>query len=232
MGKYGGRRGASSRSERVIDAAPAAEVMQSLGRLLEIAERPVQGPSPSFEKPHLVLAFITIGESGIIGRQALAARSGLKEGPVRTVLKKLREDGYVMSNASGCYLTDAGKRVYESLRSRLSPFAPLGSSKLTLGAYQVGIVARGGGRAVQSGLEQRDSVIRLNALGATTFVIKDGRFTVPGESSDPEKEFPSRVWVALREMLGPKNGDAVVVCGARDETTAKLGALAAALTLL
>ena len=60
--------------------------MQSLGRLLAMAERPVQGPSPSFEKPHLVLAFITIGESGIIGRQALAAKSGLKEGPVRTVL--------------------------------------------------------------------------------------------------------------------------------------------------
>jgi uncharacterized protein DUF4443 len=206
--------------------------MQSLSRLLEIAERPVQGPSPSFEKPHLVLAFITIGESGIIGRQALAVRSGLKEGPVRTVLKKLREDGYAKTNASGCYLTDPGKRVYKSLRSRLSPFALLEGSKLTIGAYQVGIVARDGARAVQSGLEQRDSVIRLNALGATTFVIKGGKFVVPGGSSDPEKEFPSRDWSTLRERLDPKNGDAVVVCGAKDETTAKLGALSAALTLL
>lgn len=206
--------------------------MQSLSRLLEIAERPVQGPSPSFEKPHLVLAFITIGESGIIGRQALAARSGLKEGPVRTVLKKLREDGYAKTNASGCYLTDAGKRVYETLRSRLSPFALLESSRLTIGAFQVAVLVRGGGRAVQRGLEQRDSVIRLKALGATTFVIKEGKFTVPGSSSDSEKEFPSRVWSALREGLGPKNGDAVVVCGAKDETTAKLGALSAALTLI
>jgi len=206
--------------------------MQSLSRLLEIAERPVQGPSPSFEKPHLVLAFMTIGESGIIGRQALAARSGLKEGPVRTVLKKLREDGYAKTNASGCYLTRAGERVYESLRSRLSPFAPLRGSNLTIGGYQVGIAVRGGGGAVQSGLEQRDSVIRLNALGATTFVIKDGRFTIPGGSFDPEREFPSKVWATLREGLEPKNGDAVVICGARDETTAKLGALSAALTLL
>jgi len=219
-------------AERVIDAASTAEVMQSLNRLLEIADRPTQGPSPTFEKPHLVLAFMTIGESGIIGRQALAAKSGLKEGPVRTVLKKLREDGYVRSNASGCYLTDAGRQVYESLRSRLSPFASLQGSKLTIGAHQVGVVVRGGGRAVQSGLEQRDSVIKLNALGATTFVIKDGRFSVPGGSSDPEKEFPSKVWSALKDSLGPKNGDAVVVCGADDETTAKVGALSAALTLL
>jgi hypothetical protein len=206
--------------------------MQSLSRLLEIAERPVQGPSPSFEKAHLVLAFITIGESGIIGRQALAVRSGLKEGPVRTVLKKLREDGYAKTNASGCYLTEAGKRVYETLRSRLSPFSPLESSKLTIGAFQVGILVRGGGHAVQSGLEQRDSVIRLKALGATTFVIKDGKFTVPGGSSDSEKEFPSKVWSALRERLAPRSGDAVVVCGAKDETTARLGALSAALTLI
>jgi len=206
--------------------------MPSLGRLLEIAERPVQGPSPSFEKPHLVLAFMTIGESGIIGRQALAVRSGLKEGPVRTVLKKLREDGYAKTNASGCYLTEAGKRVYETLRARLSPFALLDGSKLTIGAFQVGILVRGGGRAVQSGLEQRDSAVRLKALGATTFVIKDGKFTVPGGSSDSEIEFPSKVWSALRERLGPKNGDAVVVCGAKDETKAKLGALSAALTLI
>lgn len=206
--------------------------MQSLGRLLEIAAKPVQGPAPSFGKPHLVLAFMTIGESGVIGRQALAARCGLKEGPVRTVLKKLREDGYAKSNASGCYLTDAGKRVYESLLSRLSQFAPLEGSKLAIGAYQVGIVVRSGGRAVQSGLEQRDSVIGLNALGATTFVIKDEKFTVPGDASDPENEFPSKVWSVLRARLDPKDGDAVVVCGAEDETTAKLGALSAALTLL
>jgi hypothetical protein len=205
--------------------------MPSLSGLLEIAERPVQGPSPSFEKPHLVLVFITIGESGVIGRQALAARSGLREGPVRTVLKKLREDGYANTNASGCYLTDAGKRVFESLRSRLSPFVSLEGSSLTLGALQVCVVVKGGARSVQSGLEQRDSAIRLDALGATTFVIKGGKFIVPGGSLDSETEFPSKVWSSLRS-LGPKNGDAVVVCGARDEKTAKLGALAAALTLL
>lgn len=206
--------------------------MQSLNKLLETAERPVQGPSPSFEKSHLILAFITIGDSGLIGRQALALRSGLKEGPTRTVLKKLREDGYADANASGCYLTGSGKRIYGFLRARLSSFVPLASSKLTIGAHQVGIAVRGGGRGVQSGLEQRDSAIRLNAAGATTFVIKEGKFSIPGGSMDSERDFPSKVWQDLREALEPKEGDAVVVCGARDETTAKLGALSAALGLL
>lgn len=206
--------------------------MQSLGELLQMAERPVQGPSPSFGKSHLVLAFITIADSGTIGRQALAALTGLKEGSVRTVIKRLREDGYVEANASGCYLSTPGKHVYQSLHARLSSFAPLEGSTLTLGKRQVGMAVRGGGRGVQSGLEQRDSAIRLSASGATTFVIREGRFAVPGGSPDSEKEFPSDVWDALRERLKPKNGDAVIVCGADDETTAKLGALAAALTLL
>lgn len=206
--------------------------MQSLTGLLKIAERPVQGPAPSFEKSHFVLAFITIGESGVIGRQALAAKAGLKEGPVRTVLKKLRDDGYTDANASGCYLTRPGKRVFESLRSRLSPFVALEGSKLTIGDCQVAVAVRGGGHSVQSGLEQRDSAVRLNAAGATTFVIRDGRFTIPGGSEDSEKDFPSKAWGALKEALEPKNGDAVVVCGARDEATARLGALSAALTLV
>jgi len=206
--------------------------MQSVNDLLQIAERPVQGPSPSFEKPHLVLAFIIIGESGIIGRQALAARSGLTEGPVRTILRKLREDGYADANPSGCYLTKAGRHVYQSFMDRLTSFVPIEGSNLTMGAAQVALGVRGGGKAVKTGLEQRDSAITLRARGATTFVAKDGRFTIPGGSNDCEKDFPSRAWPTLRAKLRPKNGDAMIVCGAGDEITAKLGALSAALTLL
>jgi len=205
--------------------------LQTVSDLLQIAERPIQGPSPSFQKPHLVLAFITIGDSGIIGRQTLAVRSGLTEGPIRTILKKLREEGYAEANASGCYLTTAGKRVYGSLRSRLTEFLPIEGSELTVGDFQLGLVVRGGGKAVKTGLEQRDSAIQLRAAGATTFVFKDGKFAVPGGSDDCEREFPSKAWAVLKKKFKPRNGDAVIVSGAEDETTAKLGALSAALTL-
>ena len=85
---------------------------------------------------------------------------------------------------------------------------------------------------MRSGIEQRDSAIRLNAAGATTYVIRAGKIAIPGGSTDCEKDFPSRVWSTLRAELRPKDGDAVIVCGARDETTAKLGALSAAVALL
>ena len=105
-------------------------------------------------------------------------------------------------------------------------------SRLTMGAAQVAISIRGGGDAVKSGIEQRDSAIGIGAAGATTYVVRGSRFTMPGGSDDCEKDFPSGSWKALRERLRPKDGDAVILCGSDKEETARLGALSAALTLL
>ncbi|HEV2139477.1 MAG TPA: DUF4443 domain-containing protein [Nitrososphaerales archaeon] len=206
--------------------------MPSLSSLLQISERPIQGPPASFERAHLLLAFITIGESGVIGRQSLAVRSGLGLGAVRTVIKKLREDGYAGTTASGCYLTAAGKRVYRSTQEKFSPIVLLDGSNLTVGDSQVGMAVRGVARNLKAGLEQRDAAVKVGGTGASTYVMKSGKFAIPGGSSDCEKDFPSKVWSSLRDQFSPKNGDAVILCGARDETTAKLGALSAALTLV
>jgi hypothetical protein len=199
---------------------------------LQIPERKPQGPSPTFERAHLLLAFLTIGESGAIGRNSLAARAGLGEGAVRTVLKRLREEGLADADASGCHLTREGQEVYSSLTRKLTPIATIKGSRLTMGVAQVAVSVRVGGSAVGSGIKQRDSAISVGAEGATTYVIRGKRFTIPGGSNDCEKEFPSRTWTVLRKHLKPRDGDAVILCGSDKEETAKLGALSAALTLL
>ncbi len=191
-----------------------------------------QGPSPTFERAHLLLAFLTIGESGTIGRHSLAVRVGLGEGAVRTVLKRLREEGLADADASGCHLTRGGQNVYSSLIKKLSPLAAIEGSRLTMGAAQAAVSVRGGGDAVKSGIEQRDSAIGVGAAGATTYVLRGSRFTIPGGSDDCERDFPGRAWAALRKKLKPMNGDAVILCGSDREQTARLGALSAALSLL
>ena len=206
--------------------------LESLAKLLQISERKPQGPSPTFERAHLLLAFLTIGESGTIGRHSLAVRASLGEGAVRTVLKRLREEGFADADASGCHLTRGGQEAYSSLIKNLSPMAAIEGSRLTMGAAQVAVSVRGAGDAVKSGIEQRDSAIGLGAAGATTYVVRGSRFTIPGGSDDCEKDFPSRAWTALRKRLEPKDGDAVILCGSNKEETARLGALSAALTLL
>lgn len=206
--------------------------MSSLAALLELAIPEGRGPWPTFTRAHLLLAFLTIGERGTIGRQALAREAGLGEGAVRTVLKKLTEERYAESNASGCSLTTPGKAVYSRVRERLSPVVGLRGARLTVGSNQAAVKVKGGARGVQSGIQQRDSAIMLGAAGATTYVIRKGKFTVPGGSADCEKDFPSPAWKMLRNEISPQDGDAVVLCGAEDVMRAKLGALSAALTLL
>jgi len=85
---------------------------------------------------------------------------------------------------------------------------------------------------VRSGIEQRDSAIRVGAQGATTYAIVRGKFAIPGGSPDCEEDFPGAVWSDLRTELSPREGDALILCGAATGTLAKLGALSAALTLL
>ncbi len=206
--------------------------LASLSNLLGLAEGEVRGPSPSFNRAHVLFVFLTVGEAGSIGRQALARRVGLGEGAIRTVLGRLREEGYADAGTSGCFLTPTGVRTYESIRRRASSFLPLVSSRLTIGRFQTALVVRGRGHLVGNGIEQRDSAIRLGALGATTYVVKSGKFTIPGGSSDCERDFPAPEWRNLRRDLDPRNGDAVILCGARTESVATVGALGATLTLL
>ena len=192
----------------------------------------VSGPSTSFEQPHVLFIFLEIGGNPSIGRQALAKKAGLGEGATRTILKRLREKGYAETRASGCFLTVKGTKLFRTVKSKLSEFSGIPQSKLTIGESQAGLRVRGGAASVRKGIEQRDSAIRAGASGATTYVIRDGRFAIPGGSSDCEKDFPDKAWVSMTKDLDPKNGDAVIVCGATALTTAKIGALAAAITLI
>jgi hypothetical protein len=207
-------------------------VRSAISGLLEIAEVRVQGPSPSFHRAHFLLAFLSIGANGAIGRGALAKEAGLGEGAIRTVLKRMRESGYARVDASGCHLTASGIGAYGTLRRELSDPLHLEGSRLTVGRAQTALAIRGAGRLVRKGLEQRDSAVREGAAGATTYVLKGGKFAIPGSSSDCEADFPSPAWGILRSKLKPREGDAVVVCGSPDETTSTLGALSAALTLI
>lgn len=206
--------------------------LASVHELMDLVGSSAPGPVPSFTGPHILLAFLTIANSSYVGRKTLASKSGLGEGAVRTILRKLKDGGYVGIIRSGCYLTRSGKALAKSIYSDMSDVIPIPKSDLTMGDNQAALILRGAGKNVHSGIEQRDSAIRIGAAGATTYVMKSGRFTIPGGSSNCEKDYPSRVWSHLRGNLSPKNEDAVILCGATGDVSAKLGALAAAITLL
>lgn len=206
--------------------------MKGLSGLLKLVEKREQGPSPGFTREHTLLAFMSLDASKPTGRQALASESGLGEGSMRTILKKFRQAGLVDIDQSGVRLTVGGVRAHAAISKKLSIPVVLQGSSLTVGDCQACIVVRSSGGSISSGIQQRDASIRQGADGATSYSYRGDRFTLPGGSSDCEKDFPSETWTKIRSELRPSDGDAVIVCGARDETTARLGALSAALTLL
>jgi len=215
---------------RARDPGPCG--LASVRELLDLLGSDAPGPTPSFAGPHILLAFLTIASASYVGRKTLAAKSGLGEGAMRTILGRLKEGGYVDTIRAGCYLTRSGKALAKSIHSTMSDVVPIPKSDLTMGDNQAALILRGAGKNVHSGIEQRDSAIRIGAVGATTYFMKSGRFAIPGGSSNCEKDYPSQVWSYLKRDLRPKNDDAVILCGARDEVSAELGALAAAITLL
>ena len=189
------------------------------------------GPMPSYSSAHMLLVLLTIGEAGSVGRHALSGRVGLGEGAVRTVIKWLKAGGYISIDASGCRLTPKGKRAYSELKKLIPEITTLSRTDLTVGKVQAAVLVKRRSGKVRTGIEQRDSAIMNGAAGATTYVVRDSRFEVPGSSRDAEKDFPSKAWAELREGLRPEDRDVVIVCGAAERQVALLDAISAALTL-
>lgn len=204
----------------------------SIATLLGLADVGAPGPTPSFVGPHILFAFLNIANSSYIGRKPLAEKSGLGEGSMRSILRRLKKKGYVDVIRSGCFLTRSGQRLAASIGSTMSSVLSIPHSSLTMGACQAALALRGSSIKLRSGIEQRDSATRVGASGATTYLIASSRFTMSGGSSDCERDYPSPAWSVLKRELSLKDGDVVILCGGDTDVKARLGAIAAAVTLL
>ncbi|MDA4124953.1 MAG: MarR family winged helix-turn-helix transcriptional regulator [Thaumarchaeota archaeon] len=206
--------------------------MPALAEVLEMGSPRAPGPAPTYSPSHVLAVLMTIGDVGSIGRGALAKESGLGDGAVRTVIRRLGSGGYIVVRPVGCQLTGKGKVAYDELRKRIPKTIELTKTSLTLGDKQVALLIRGAGEGVKSGIEQRDASIKAGAVGASTYVIRGSKFQVPGSSLDCEADFPSDAWRKVRRELRPLNGDAIVICGSGERNTSLIGAISAAITLL
>jgi len=205
--------------------------MSAFASLLGLGRTRAPGPAPTYGPAHVLMALLMIGETGVLGRHALSNEVGLGEGAARTVIKRLRTDDYIKIEADGCKLTTKGKQAYNELKKLIPKILVLPRTPLTVGKVQVAVLVKKKSGKVRSGIEQRDSSIKAGASGATTYIVRDSKFEVPGASKDAEKDFPAEAWKKLRNGLEPENGDVVIVCGSDERNTSLIGAVGAALTL-
>lgn len=206
--------------------------MEWVKKVLKAIEgREAAGPAPLFSFLDALNVLEVVSREGPIGRQRLSTEVGLGEGSTRTILKRLKRLGLVESNKLGCRLTEEGERFLQSLKSKLGAPIPLQRSFLTVGESNFGILVKGVGDKVGSGIEQRDAAVRMGATGATTLIFKEGKLLMPPTNKPLEEDWPELA-ESIRRTFAPNENDVIIVCGAEDKAAAERGAMAAAWSLI
>jgi len=197
--------------------------------LRRMARERAAGPSPSFTDLHLAKAVEVIGEKPI-GRAGLSEKLQLGEGATRTLIDRLQTERLIKVSKVGCELTKNGLSILKDLQSRFPKKLKVPTSSITVGAHNLGILARNAASKVTNGIEQRDSAVRAGASGAVTLIFRQGRLFMPPPTRIEPKEWPE-IARRLLELFQPEENDVIIIGGADTEEKAEQGARAASWTL-
>lgn len=195
------------------------------------ARKIAPGPAPSFTQVHIMKALEVISNKKTIGRKNLARWLALGEGETRTLVRHLKIAKLIETSRSGIALLKFGKRVLSDLQSRIQGGIDIPQSTLTVGKFNIAVLVKNSSHKVSYGLEQRDTALRVGALGATTLVFSRNNLNMPGVSEDIFREIP-RIQDMLISKLNPGENDVIIIGSSDEKIFAELGAKAAALELL
>jgi len=218
------------RKKEKYNGRPAPSSPLTLEALRDVLSSEYKGPRAVFSEIHVLKAILAIGAAGAVGRGKLGSLVGLGQGEVRTLIKRLKENDLILIQPDGCRLSRKGEREFQRLREKIPWSSSVEARSLGIGVKCAAVLVRGAGRSVRKGIEQRDAAVRAGAIGAFTALFANGRFIIPGEGVDCEKDGPRGLWSAARAEV-PREGDVLIVVGADSDEAAELGTLAAALTL-
>ena len=132
---------------------------------------------------------------------------------------------------SGILLSKFGEKVFSDLRSRISEEIEIPKSPLTVESFNVAVLIRNAAGSVKYGVEQRDTAIKVGALGATTLIFSRNKLTMRGVSKDIFQNIQP-IHDTLISRLKPTENDVIIIGSANKKRAAEFGAKAAALELL
>lgn len=195
----------------------------------KLAQGKAPGPSPSYSVLHLLLAVELTSEKPI-GRSKLAEKLNVGEGTARTIVRRLKDAGLIVTSRSGCAMSDKGSRLWKECQLTFKK-TEIGENELTFSDHNFAILIRNCGYRVKTGMEQRDAAVMTGAKGATTMLFKKGELIFPSTKKQVSSDFP-RASSQVIKLLKPEEDDAIIIVSSDSLEKAKYGALAAAWTLL
>jgi len=201
--------------------------MGAFATLKRLSRSMASGSAPAYGEAHVLKAIEIIGSLAGIGRKMLSKELGLGEGTVRTLVKRLKDEGILESSRGGMFLTNLGEKLLSDLHESIRA-TELEETIITVGRFNYAVLVKGSASEIKSGVEQRDAALIAGAKGATTLIFKEGCFHIPSL----DIEFPERVGRRLIERLSPGEGDVIIIGTADNLLEAELGAKSAALNIL
>ncbi len=206
--------------------------MELLKVIERVTSKVAPGREPSFKEAHVIKALEIISGEEAVGRIRLSKELGLGEGVTRTLVKHLKKEGIIKVSKYGIVLSEYGEKLFSDLRSKISEEIEVPPSPLTVGPINIAVLVRDAASVIKRGLEQRDTAIKIGALGATTLIFSRNRLTMPSvEKADVFKGISS-IHKMLISKLDPKENDVILIGSGENRRLAELGAKMAAFELL
>jgi predicted transcriptional regulator len=193
--------------------------------LYQLTGRIAPGRTPDFTEAYILVALKLIRKNKI-GRKQLSDILQSGEGTIRTLIKRLRDEGLISTSRYGMELTEKGISLLDKIDMVLYGFE-FPKTNMTIAENNYAVLLKKGVQNVRYGIEQRDAALIAGAKGASTLVMKDSKLVMPGSGTSIDKESLE----ALR-CLDLENGDVVIIGSADSMLQAEIGAYSAALNLL
>ena len=197
--------------------------------LQKVASRIAPSRILSFEMVHVLKTLQLIQEKGHVSRHTLCKKLDLGEGTVKTLVKHLKIYDLVVTDKSGTRISTKGTKLLSELVLSMPAEMSISKCSVALGKFNYGILLRQMSYVIKTGIEQRDSAIKINALGATTLVYKDKRFIIPNTNFDALRT-EQNLHTLLVQGLNPEEDDVLIIgSDNKSERIAEFAAKSAAL---
>ncbi|MFB6116656.1 MAG: DUF4443 domain-containing protein [Candidatus Nanosalina sp.] len=168
-------------------------------------------------KFHAYAAIYLIGEKHL-GRRRLAEELGLTESKTRTMLKHLKNSGYIQTGDK-TRLTSEGEKILSEIQERLQKVSEADLGYLGMGEEAVAALVKL--EEDFNVIQLRDEAVRAGARGLTVLEHQKN-FTFP-EDEDPEEERFKKDTELLEEIFAPEKGDKLLISSGDSEEDARKG---------
>lgn len=177
------------------------------------------GAEASFSAVHLLRALFALSK-GEISKKELAKDLGIGDGSIRTLLKRLKQEGLVTSSRRGHRLSSKGEEIVGKTKKIIS-------FPMRVISVKNGCAVHIKGKCVSSGLALRDDGVRAGASMALVLNINKGELSFPEEGMKFCDSMP-KLNEEIVDRLGVKDG-VMVVCSAKDYNSAENAVLTVAM---